>query len=136
MTAQRPKVDDAQNLPWLVDGCAPEAAVMRVVLDKLPTQKFASLSAAFASAEARRTARKLALPDTPMPGRWWHMAARAWRVLQPPCRDGRLPDADMLQRAMAVWEPQCHASQATIEWRVAVTEACKKWTRLASALPV
>jgi hypothetical protein len=43
VTEQRPKVDFAHAMPWLVDEGSPEATVMRVVLDNLNTHKLASL---------------------------------------------------------------------------------------------
>lgn len=133
-TAQRTKVDVAHAMQWLVDRCSPEAEVIRVGLDHLNTQKIASLSEAFEPAEARRIARKLALPDTPQQGSWLHMAAIALRVLQPQCLDRRMPDEATLTRESAAWEAQRNAEQATIDWRCSVTEARKKLKRLYPSL--
>jgi uncharacterized protein (DUF2236 family) len=55
----RTKVDFAHQMQWLVEERYPEAEVIRVVLDNLNTPKPASLSEAFAPAEARRLAKKV-----------------------------------------------------------------------------
>ena len=135
VTEHRTKVDCAHARPWLVDRGYPEAAVMRVVLDHLNPHKLASLSEAFEPAEARRRARKLELHYTPKHGSWLHMAEIALRVLQHQCLDRRLPDEDTLTRAIAAWEHQRHAEQATIDWRFSVTAARQKLERLSPSLP-
>ena len=135
VTEQRTKVDLAHAMQWLVDRGSPEAAVIRVGLDHLTTQKSASLYDAFEPAEARRIARKRALHDTPKHDSWWHMAAIALRVLQQQCLDRRLPDEDTLKREIAAWEHQRNAAQAPIDWRFSVTEARKKLERLSPSLP-
>jgi hypothetical protein len=135
VTEQRTKGDLAHAMQWLVDIGSPEAEVMRVVLDNLHTHKIASLYEAFEPAEARRIARKLEFHDTPQHGSGLPMAAIALRVLQQPCLDRRLPDADTLTREITAWEHQRNAEQATIDWRFSVTDARKKLARLSPSLP-
>ena len=132
---QRPKLDCAHAMQGLVDAGYPEAPVMRVVLDNLNTHKIASLYEAFEPAKARRIARKLALHDTPKHGSWLHMAEIELSVLQQQCLDRRIPDAATLTGAIAAWEHQRNAEQATIDWRFAVTDARKKLKRLYPSLP-
>lgn len=74
VTAQRPKVDFAHAMQWLVDIGYPEAEVIRVGLDQLNTPTLASLYEACEPAEARRMARKLEVHDTPQHGRWLNRA--------------------------------------------------------------
>jgi DDE superfamily endonuclease len=135
VTAQRTKVDFAHAMQGLVDICDPEAEVIRVVLDNLNTQRIASLYAACEPTEARRIARKLELHYTPKHGRWLNMAEIDLSVLQPQCLDRRIPDEDTRKRAMAAWEPQRNAEQATLDWRFSVTDARKKLARLYPSLP-
>src|SRR5262249_52418690 len=106
---------------WLVDEGSPAATVRRGGLGNLHTPQLASLYEAFAPAEARRIARTLALHDTPTPGSWWNRVESELRVLQPQCLDRRRPDAATLTRAIAAWEAQRNAEQATIAWRFSVT---------------
>ena len=80
-------------------------------------------------------ARKLEWHDTPNHGSWLHMAEIDLRVLQQQCRDRRSPDADTLKRAIAAWEHQRNAEQATIDGRFSVTDARKKLERLSPSLP-
>jgi hypothetical protein len=63
------------------------------------------------------------------------MAEIELSVLQHQCLDRRIPDADTLQREIAVWEHQRNAEQATIDWRFSVTDARKKLKRLYPSLP-
>jgi hypothetical protein len=135
VTEQRTKVDFAHEMQWLVDEGSPEAIVIRVVLDNLNTHKIASLYEAFAPAEARRSARKLTLHDTPKHGSWLNMAEIELRVLQQQYLDRRIPDDDTLRRAIAAREQQRNAEQATIDWRFSVTDARKKLKRLYPSLP-
>src|SRR5207237_3967478 len=130
VTEQRTKVDFAHEMHWLVDICSPEAEVIRVVLDNLNTHKIASLYEAFEPAAARRIARKLVWHYTPKHGSWLHMAEIALSVLQQPCLDRRIPDADTLKREIAAWEQQRNAEQAPIDWRFYITDARKKLERL------
>jgi DDE superfamily endonuclease len=135
VTEQRTKGDFAHAMQWLVEIGYPDATVIRGVLDNLNTHKIASLYEAFAPAEARRLARKLELHYTPKHGSGLHMAEIACRVLQQQCLDRRIPDEDTLKHAIAAWEHQRNAEQATIDWRFSVTDARKKLERLYPSLP-
>jgi hypothetical protein len=135
VTAQRPQVDCAHAMQWLVDEGSPEATGIRVVLDNLNTPKIASLSTACEPAEARRIARKLAVHASPKHGSWLNLAEIELRVLQQQGRARRIPDEATLTRAIVAWEHQRHAEQATMDWRFSVTEARKKLKRLSPSLP-
>ena len=104
VTEQRTKLDFADEMPWLVDECSPEADVIRVVLDNLNTHKLASLYEAFEPAEARRITKKLELHYTPKHGSWLNMAEIELSVLQQQGLDRRIPDEATLTRAIAAWE--------------------------------
>jgi DDE superfamily endonuclease len=135
VTEQRTKVAFAHEMQWLVDICYPDAEVIRVVLDNLNTHRIASLYEAFEPAEARRIARKLEFHYTPKHGSWLNMAEIELSVLQQQCLERRIPDEDTLKRAIAAWEHQRNAAQATIDWRFSVTDARKKLERLYPSLP-
>ena len=63
------------------------------------------------------------------------MAEIAWRILQHQCLDRRIPDAATLTRAIAAWEHQRNTGQATIDGRLAISDARKKLERLYPSLP-
>jgi hypothetical protein len=63
------------------------------------------------------------------------MAEIELSVLQQPCLDRRIPDEATLTRAIAAWEHQRHAAQATIDWRFSVSDARNKLKRLYPSLP-
>jgi len=135
VTEQRTKLDFAHAMRWLVDEGYPEAPVIRVVRDNLNPHKIASLYEAFEPAEARRSAKKLALHYTPKHGSWLNMAEIALSILQRQCLARRIPDEATLKHEIAAWEQQRNAEQATIDWRFSVTDARKKLKRLYPSLP-
>jgi hypothetical protein len=134
VTAQRTKLDFAQQIKWLVDEQYPEADVIRLVRDQLNTHKVASLYDAFAPEEARRIARKLEIHYTPKHGSWLNMAEIDLSVLQRQCLDRRIPNETTLKDEIAAWEAHRNHEQATIDWRFSVTDARKKLKRLYPSL--
>jgi hypothetical protein len=72
----------------------------------------ASLSAAFAPAEAKRLADRLELPSTPKHGSWLNMAEIELSVLSEQCLDRRLADQATLEREVAAWQ----AAQRRRSW--------------------
>jgi DDE superfamily endonuclease len=130
VTDQRTTRDCASQMQWLVAQQSPEAEVIRVILDTLNTPTVAALYEAFAPAEARRLARKLACHYTPKHGRWLNMAEIEWRVLQRQCLDRQLPDEATLLREVMAYEDRRNAAKATIDWRFSVDEARGKLHRL------
>ena len=134
VTAQRTKLDFAQQMKWLVDEQYPEAEVIRLVMDQLNTHKVASLYDAFAPEEARRIARKLEIHYTPKHGSWLNMAEIELSVLQRQCLDRRIPNETALKDEIAAWEARRNQEQATIDWRFSVTDAREKLKRLYPSL--
>jgi hypothetical protein len=130
VTEHRTKRDFAHQMQWLVDERYPEAAVIRIVLDNLNTQKVASLYEAFPPAEARRLAKKLEFHYTPKHGSWLNMAEVALRVLSRHCLDRRIPDAATLTREVHAYTQRHNAAKGTIDWRFSLDEARSKLHRL------
>ena len=92
-TAQRTRIDGASWANDLVDVRYPDAEVIVVVMDTLNVHGIASLSEAFAPAEAKRIAMKLEIHSTPNHGSWLNMAEIEASVLRRQCLDGqRIPD--------------------------------------------
>jgi hypothetical protein len=83
-------VDGAHQLKALGDDQDPTADQGRVVWDQLHPHKSAARYEACAPSEARRLARRLALPDTPKHGSGLHLAAIALSVLSHQCLHRRL----------------------------------------------
>lgn len=134
VTAQRTKLDFAQQMKWLVDEQYPEADMIRLVMDQLNTHKVASLYDAFAPEEARRIARKLEIHYTPKHGSWLNMAEIELSVLQRQCLDRRIPNDTTLKSEIAAWEARRNQEQATVDWRFSVTAAREKLKRLYPSL--
>ena len=108
---------------------------MRVTLDNLNTHKPASLSEAFAPAEARRLLKKLEFHYTPKHGSWLNMAEIELSVLQRQCLNRRMPDRETLVAEIAAWEKRRNEQQAKIDWRFSLEDARKKMKRLYPSQP-
>lgn len=130
VTARRTKRDFAPQMKWLVDQCYPEAEVIRVVMDKLHTHKWASLYEAFSPQEARSILRKLEFHDTPKHGSWLNMAEIELSVLMRQGLDRRIPDEDTLKREIKAYEDGRNESRATIDWQFTCKDARVKLHRL------
>jgi len=130
VTAQRTKVDFAQQMQWLVDARYPKAEVIRVVLDNLNTHKPASLYEAFAPVEARRLVKKLEFHYTPKHGSWLNMAEIELSILARQCLDRRIPDEATLKQEVHAYQVRRNAKHASIDWQFSVSDARRKLHRL------
>jgi hypothetical protein len=130
VTSQRTKRDFAEAMRTLVDGWYPEAAVIRVVLDNLNTHTGASLSEAFAPAEARRILERLEFHYTPKHGSWLNQMEIEWSVLTRQCIDRRIGEIETLREEVASWERERNGAQVTVDWRFGVGEARTTLARL------
>jgi hypothetical protein len=134
VTERRPRQDWAHYLQTLVAVQFPDAQRIIVVLDKLNTHTFASLYAPWAPADARRIARKLALPDTPKHGSWsgtrWVLAELEVSVLSRPCLNRRIGDPNTLKEEVAAWVTARNAAKTTVAWRFTTADARIKLNQL------
>jgi hypothetical protein len=130
VTAQRTKVDFAQQMKWLVDERYPKAEVIRAVLDNLNTHKPASLYEAFAPVEARRLVKKLEFHYTPKHGSWLNMAEIELSILARQCLDRRIPDEATLKQEVHAYQVRRNAEHASIDWQFSVSDARHKLHRL------
>jgi hypothetical protein len=130
VTAQRTKVDGAQQSKDLVAVRYPEAQRSVLVLDNLNTHTPASLSEAFPPAEAKRLADKREIPDTPTHGRWLNSAAIDLSVLARQCRDRRVPEVATRQAAVRAWQEHRERTATTVDWRFTTEDARIKLKRL------
>jgi hypothetical protein len=90
---RRTRIDWAHWVQDLLDVHYPDAEGVVLVQDNLNTRTPASLSAAFAPAEARRLADRLELHSTPKHGSWLNMAEIELSVLSQQCLDLQLARA-------------------------------------------
>jgi len=117
VTAQRTMRDFAHCMQWLVDTAYPDAECIRVVLDNLNTHKPAALYETFAPAEANRILKRLEFHYTPKHGSWLNMAEIELSIFSRVCWEGRIPDANTLQRQTATLELERNTAHATVDWR-------------------
>lgn len=134
VTAQRTKVDWAQQIKTLVDDRYPEAERIVLVMDNLNTHTPASLYEVFPPAEAKRLADKLEIHPTPKHGSWLNMAEIELSVLSRQCLEQRVPDFATLEAEVAAWEERRNAQGGKIQWRFTTEDARIKLRRLYPSL--
>lgn len=123
VTPRRTAVDFAHALRDVVDGQFPQAETIVLVLDNLNTHTPAALYAAFPPAEAWRILEKLEWHYTPTHGSWLNMAELEWSVLARRCLSRRIPDAAILDAAIAAWVADRNAEGATVDWQFTKEDA-------------
>lgn len=130
VTAQRTKLDFAEQMRELVDVHFPQAKLISVVLDNLNTHTGGALYEAFEPAEARRILSKLEFRYTPKHGSWLNMAECEFAVLGRECLDRRLGSQQLVAREIAAWEQARNEAKGTVNWRFTTEAARKKLRRL------
>ncbi len=123
VSARRTRLDWAACVRELVDVHYPAAERVVLAMDQLNTHTPASLSEAFAPAEAKRLADKLEIHHTPKHGSWLNMAEVELSVLGRQCLDRRLPDQAALEAEVAAWAEQRNAEAATVDWQFTTADA-------------
>lgn len=130
VTAQRPKVDFAHIMQYLVDEVYPRATCIRVVMDNLNTHCPAALYEAFPLDEARRLLKKLDFHYTPKHGSWLNMAELELGIFSRQCLDRYMPDEAFLKQEVKALEQERNGACAMIRWRFTTTDARIKLKRL------
>ena len=130
VTARRTAVDCAQLIRAVGDEQYPQAENIVRVMDHLHTHQPASWYEAFPPAAARRLLERVAIHDTPKPGRGVEMAETELSVLASQCLNRRRPDPSLLRREVAAWERQRHAAACRVDWRFTTQDASIKLKRL------
>ena len=129
-TKRRTYLDFAEVLRQLVDEDYPQVEHIVLVTDNLNTHTTAALYERFEPEDARRIANKIEWHYTPEHGSWLNMAETELSVLSRQCISRRIPDADTLERNIAIWERDRNAAQVTIDWQFTTADARIKLKRL------
>jgi hypothetical protein len=130
VTVRRTTRDWAACIRELVDVHYPQARRMRLVLDNLNTHTGASLYEAFPPDEARRLLDRLECHHTPKHASWLNRAEIAIGVLQSPCLDRRLDNAEWLRSEISAWEERRNKPQVKIHWSFPIAIARHKRKKL------
>lgn len=120
---RRARRDFAHVIKELVDVQYPDAEQIVLVMDNLNTHSPAARYEAFAPAEAKRLADRLAIHYTPKHGSWLNMAEIELHALAGQCPDRRLPDRATLTAEVAAWEATRNAAVSAIDWRFTTADA-------------
>lgn len=127
---RRTKVDWAECVRTVLDEHYPEASKIVLVMDNLNTHGLSSLYEAFASAEARRLAKRLEIHYTPEHGSWLKMAEIEQSVLTRQALSRRVPTREAMQQRTTAWQERRNAAEATVDWQFTTEEARVKLKRL------
>lgn len=130
VTAQRTKLEFANEMKQLVDVDYPEARCIRVVLDNLNTHRPASLYEAFAPEEASRLRHRLEFHHTPKHASWLNMAEIEISALSRQCLQRRISDVGALIAGTTAWQTERNRAQTKIYWDFTVSDARSKLGRL------
>lgn len=130
VSARRARKDYARCVRELVDVHYPRARKIRLVQDNLNTHDGASLSEAFAPAEARRLPDKIEFHYTPKHGSWVNMAETEISIMNSQCLDRRLDSPEQIATEVAAWERKRNAQEARIHWTFTLAVARQKLRKL------
>ena len=114
----------------LVEGYAPEAELIRVVLDNLTPPTPAALYDTFPPAAAQRILHRLAFHSTPKHGSWLPRVGIGLSVLASQGLNRRWADTPTVQREIADWDRHRDDAKATAHWRFTTDKARTKLQRL------
>ena len=135
VTAQRTRLDFANEMKQLVDVDYPEAKCIRVVLDNLNTHGPASLYGAFVPEEASRLRHRLEFHYTPKHASWLNMAEIEISALSRQCLKRRVSDTAALAAETEAWQTERNRKQVMIHWHFTVPDARSKLSRLYPHIP-
>jgi hypothetical protein len=132
VTAQRTKLDFANQMKQLVNLHYPEAECIRVIMDNLNTHVPASLYAAYAPAEALRLVKRLEFHYTPKHASWLNPAEIEIGVLSGQCLDRRMGEMQRLTAETRAWQRERNQHGVKIHWRFTTEDARHKLEHLYS----
>ena len=98
--------------------------------DNLNTHTTAALYERFEPEEARRIAKKIEWHYTPEHGSWLNMAETELSTLSRQCLSRSIPNAETLEKNIAIWECERNTAQVTIDWQFTTADARIKLKRL------
>jgi hypothetical protein len=130
ITERRTKIDWAIFIREMLNTRYPDAKKVIVVMDNLNTHSTSSLYEAFSPNEARRLAERLEIHYTPKHGSWLNIAEIELSVLKGQCLDCRIPEIEIMRKAVCAWECDRNNRQSNINWHFTSADARIKLKRL------
>ena len=129
-TKQRTKLDWALQINQLLTNFYPDAERIRLVLDNLNTHTIGSLYQAFPAEQARKLAKRLELHYTPKHGSWLNIAEIELSAVTRQCLNRRIPDINILNGQLSVWERNRNESAKHVNWHFSTDQARGKLKHL------
>jgi hypothetical protein len=130
ITERRTRKEWAHFIKAMIDERYPQAEKIRLVMDNLNTHSAVSLYETFEPEEARRLARRLEIHYTPKHGSWLNIAEIELSALSSQCLDRRIPEIQLMKKAVAAWELLRNNRAVPIDWRFNSEDARIKLKRL------
>jgi hypothetical protein len=120
---RKTKQDWANEVKELLDIRYPGAEQVCLVCDNLNTHTIGSLYEAFSPEEAWRLARRLDIHYTPKHGSWLNIAEIELSALTKQCLDRRIPDSQVLEKEVKVWETNRNNQSKVVSWQFTTKDA-------------
>lgn len=130
VTAQRRKVEWANQVKALLEKEYPDAQKVVMVCDNLNTHTGGALYEAFPPKEARAMCERLEFHNTPKHGSWLNMAETELSVLKGQCLDRRMDSAEFVASESLAWQEARNRREAKVRWQFTTEDARVKLVRL------
>jgi len=120
---RRTKKDWAEEICELLTVDYPDKPKIRLVMDNLNTHTIGSLYEAYPAEKARELAKRLEIHYTPRHGSWLNIAEIELSVMERQCLKRRIPNRQTLQIELSAWHTARNASQKSVDWQFATSDA-------------
>lgn len=130
ITNKKCKVDWAEFIRELADNHYPEAELITLIMDNLPTHTMGAFYKRYQPIEAKRILDRFEFVYTPKHGSWLNMAEIELNVLNNQCLDRRIDTIEKVKEEAKAWEKDRNASTRKINWQFTTGKARIKLKRL------
>ena len=130
ITKKKCKVDWAEFVRKIADIHYPEAELITLVRDNLPTHTMGALYQRYQPQEAKRILDRFEFVYTPKHGSWLNMAEIELNVLNNQCLRRRIDSIEKVKKEAKAWEKDRNGTTRKINWQFTSEKARIKLKRL------
>ena len=130
ITDKKCKVDWAEFIKEIADTNYPQAELITLVMDNLPTHTQGAFYERYEPKEAKRILDRFEFVYTPKHGSWLNMAEIELNVLNNQCLDRRIDSIEKVKTEVEAWEKARNGFTKKINWQFTTEKARIKLKRL------